>query len=238
MAMTERDIEDFLGALQRSADLRERVRSVLLADDFLALPGLVRANTEAIAALVERMSAVEARLERVESRLERVEARLEGVEARLGLVEKRLNDVAGRLGNVEGEVFEWKYDRQASGRLGLRFKNVRVLRLGDEGAMHQALESGKLSDDDWDDAIRTDCVARGVSKATGDEMVLVIEVSKTVDESDVVRANQRADILRKVWPISIAAVDGDQILPVAKALALQLGVTMFVQREAPAPPAA
>ena len=215
--MSELEVEDFLRALQNSADLRERVRSVLLADDFLALPGLMRANTEAIAALTERMDATE---------------------RRLGLLEKRMGDVAGRLGNVEGEFFEFKYDKQASGRLGRRYQNVKVLRLGDEAEMHKALKDGRLSDEDWDDAILTDCVVVGVSKTTGEETLLAIEVSKTVDESDVERANRRAAILRKVWPLALAAVDGEQILPAAKAMALQLGVTTIVRREAPEPSAA
>ena len=106
MAMTEQDIEDFLRALQNSAELRERVRSVLLADDFLALPGLLRANTEAIAALTERMDATERRLE---------------------LLEFRMHKVEGHLGNLTGTAYEERFIRNMRSNLGPRFRRPRPL---------------------------------------------------------------------------------------------------------------
>lgn len=77
MAMTEADIEEFIRALQGSAELRERVRGVILADDFLVLPGLVRASTEAIAALTER-------IDRLTGRMDAFEAQMENFGGRMG----------------------------------------------------------------------------------------------------------------------------------------------------------
>lgn len=233
--MTERDIEDFLGALQRSADLRERVRSVLLADDFLALPGLVRANTEAIAALTARL---ETFIAATDMRFERLEQRMDRVEKRLNDIDNKLGNIDGRLGNVEGGMFELKYVSRAPGRWGRRYASARVIRLGEEADLHAAHEAGRISDSEWDDVILTDCVIRGVSKDKRVETIVAIELSTTVDVTDVERANRRAAILRRIWPNVVGAVDGERILDAARQKAELLGVVAIVQREAPAPPAA
>ena len=46
MTLSETDIEEFIVALREDPQLRDRVRSAILADDFLALPGLVRQLSE------------------------------------------------------------------------------------------------------------------------------------------------------------------------------------------------
>jgi hypothetical protein len=42
MAFSPADIESFIAALHSDPQLRDRVRDASLADDFLALPGIVR----------------------------------------------------------------------------------------------------------------------------------------------------------------------------------------------------
>jgi hypothetical protein len=54
MAFTPAQVEEFIAALHADRQLRDRVRDAILSDDFLALPGLVRANTVAIDRLAEQ----------------------------------------------------------------------------------------------------------------------------------------------------------------------------------------
>lgn len=297
MAFTREQVREFISALKEDAELRELARAAILSDDFAALPGLVRANTEAIAALdaridrlterletfiaatdlrfvrqEDRANAVEERLAAIEQqltsinehltehderfdhidqrletrderfdgvdrRLEHMDGRLDHIDGRLGRMDASLNHMDGRLGNVEGGLFESKYEKQVSGRLGRRFTNVRIVRLGDEPDMHAALDSGRITDAQWDDVIRTDCVVRGTSKIDRIESVIAIELSTTVDTNDVERAVRRAKILQRVWPNVLAAVDGDRILSSARSRADELQALALVQREAQ-PPAA
>ena len=46
MTLSESDVEEFIVLLQDDPRLRDRVRNAILADDFLALPGLVRQLSE------------------------------------------------------------------------------------------------------------------------------------------------------------------------------------------------
>ena len=110
MAFTREQIEDFIAALHEDAELRERVRGAILADDFQALPGLVRANTEAIAALTERMDAL---TERMDALTEHMDALTERIDAFIAAY------------NQTAQPFAWTkkkvYQR--------RFKNRRITQL-------------------------------------------------------------------------------------------------------------
>jgi hypothetical protein len=241
VAFTREQIEEFVAQLRQDADLREHVRNAILADDFQALPGALRANTAAIERLTERLetfiAATDLRFEDLETRMTRVQKRLDEIDQRLAQMATTLQSLDGRAGNIEGSAFETKYLWQAPGRWGRRYSNVRVLRLGDEPEMHTALDRGALTEEEWDDVVLADCVLRAHSKEDGKEAVIVVDLSTTVDDSDVERADRRATILRRVWPNVVAAVDGQRILAAAKLRATQLNVLAIVQRES-APPAA
>lgn len=63
MAFTREQIQEFIDALSDDPELRELARAAILSDDFQALPGLVRANTEAISQLDIRITRLTGRLE-------------------------------------------------------------------------------------------------------------------------------------------------------------------------------
>ena len=185
MAFTREQIEDFIAALHEDAELRERVRGAILADDFQALPGLVRANTEAIAALTERMDAL----------TERIDAFIAASEVRFQRLEKRMDDTVGKLGNLEGGFLEIQYPKRAFSRLAPQFTAINVLSgrdLADRLDKHGNLDAAEL-----EDIFLLDCVVEARRRDNREPATFAIEVSKTVAESDVVRAARRAEILRK-----------------------------------------
>jgi hypothetical protein len=245
MAMTERDIEDFLRVLQDSAELRERVRSVLLADDFLALPGLMRANTEAIAALTERMAVaetrlegVEARLERVEARLEGVEARLEGVEARLEGVETGLESVKGELGNLNGQAFEDKFIRNVRSNLGPRFRKPRVLDIYADDLLDKLFAQSPLTGKETKDVATADLLVWARDTDAGIEVALVVEVSRRIGLGDVTRAHRRASLLARAGVSAVAVAAGASISPETAEAVRKQNVVVIVQQPEEDEPAA
>jgi hypothetical protein len=224
MAMTERDVEDFLRALQNSAELRERVRSVLLADDFLALPGLMRANTEAIAALTERMDATE--------------RRLEGVEDRLELLEFRMHKVEGHLGNLTGNAFEERFIRNMRSNLGPRFRRPRPLDVYADDVIERLLAQTPLTAKQLKDVATADLVVWANDTEAGNDVALVIEVSQRIGMADVVRAHRRAALLSGVGVPTVAVAAGSSIATETAAAAHAQSVVVIVQQPEEDEPAA
>ena len=209
MAFTPADVDAFIEAIQHDPLLRDRVAKAILHEDFLALPGIVARLGDRIEQLAERMDAQTLRMDE----LIRVTSNL-----------------AGRTGSLEGWRFEAEYRDRLASHLARRYRGVRPLVLGNMPALIEALDDGRIGEQEWEDVIRLDAAAEGRPKGGGDEMVIVMELSRTVDINDVERVARRADIIRRAGVIVDAIVDGDQIEPLAHGRLADLGVISFVSR--------
>jgi archaellum component FlaC len=108
------EVEDYLALLrllEEHPEWRAELRRLLLTDELLALPQIVRELAEAqrrteeqLRALVEAQRRTEERVGRVEERVGRLEERVERVEERVGRVEERVGRVEERVGRVEERV--------------------------------------------------------------------------------------------------------------------------------------
>lgn len=132
MAFTREQVREFISALKGDAELRELARAAILSDDFAALPGLVRANTEAIAALDDRIERLTERLEtfiaatdlrfvRLDDRAKAVEERLAAIEQQLTSINEHLTEHDERFDRVDGHLTE--HDQRFD-RVDLRFDRV------------------------------------------------------------------------------------------------------------------
>ncbi|MGH2632148.1 MAG: hypothetical protein ACRDG3_01955 [Tepidiformaceae bacterium] len=229
MALTPADIEQFISALHDDASLRERVRSAILADDFLALPGIT-------ARLAERMDTFAERMDQLTARLDQLAARMDQLTDALTRLTARVDNMDGRLGDVEGSVYEFKYDRNLGAHLARRYRKVSRVIPADVDAVANAYDTGVITEDEWDDLHRVDVVASAVRRGdpAGTLSFIVLELSLTVDERDVARSSRRAGIMRKAGVTVEAAVDGEQVTAGAVTLARELGVTVLVSKEADA----
>lgn len=233
MAFTAAEVEEFISAIQQDPALRDRVRNAILADDFLALPSAVHE-------LVEQGRRMEAAIERLTERMADHDARLALHDARMDRLTERMDQLiaqvarqTGQLGNLTGKMFEFNYDRKVSVRMGRRFRGARIVALGTFKPFLAAYDRGDVSDADWDELANADLIVLAHDGRTTDapEVLLAVELSVVVDQSDVMRAHRRAGLLRKTGMPTYGVVDGDMILPEAKAQALELGVVTVVQRE-------
>lgn len=233
MALSPADIESFIAALHEDAALRDRVRGALLSDEFLALPESLRELDERMAKAhaehVARMDALDERIRELDARLT---ARLDALSARIdeltANMDARFNRIEGRLGNLEGWQYEARYRDRLTSHLARRVRKARVISPTDLDAVFDAFRSGKLPEDEWDDLHRLDILAIGSDVGEPGERIFAIELSMTVDSSDVRRARRRADILRRFEFDAEPMVDGDHILSEARTLAEELGVTVLV----------
>lgn len=132
MAFTREQVREFISALKGDAELRELARAAILSDDFAALPGLVRANTEAIAALDARIERLTERLEtfiaatdlrfvRLDDRAKAVEERLAAIEQQLTSINEHLTEHDERFDMVDGHLTE--HDQRFD-HVDLRFDRV------------------------------------------------------------------------------------------------------------------
>lgn len=213
MAFALADIDALIEAISNDPLLRERVVKALLHEDFLALPGIVARLGDRIEQLTERMDAQTLRMDE----LIRV-----------------VNKLVGQVGNLEGWRFESKYVDHLATHLFRRYRNVRPIVLGNLTVLGQAVDDGRINDQEWEDIGLLDAAAHGRPKGGGEEIVIVMELSKTVDVNDVERVARRADIIRRAGLVVDACVDGEQIEPLAQGRLADLGVISFVSRIAQA----
>ncbi len=101
MSFTVDDYHDLVRLVQQHPEWKSELRQLLLSDELLSLPDMVRELTASHQRAEERLAGVEKRLTGAEERLARAEERLSSVEERLSSVEERLSSVEERLSNVE-----------------------------------------------------------------------------------------------------------------------------------------
>ena len=111
MVFQKEDYNQFIGLLQKNPDWIPELRNLLLSQDFLALPEIVRTLVEtqqktelAIQNLIQAQERTEARLERLEQAQERTEARLDHLEAIVERLAQAQERTEARLDHLEAIV--------------------------------------------------------------------------------------------------------------------------------------
>ncbi len=213
--------------------LTQRVDQLTARVDGLAAQ--MAALTQRVDQLTARVDQLTARLDDLAAQMAALTARVDALAEQMVTLTRRMDDMArrfdwmaGRLGNVEGWQFEGRYLQNLPSRLGLAYRNVRLLSLPDEDAVDRALRSGTLSKAQFEDVLALDAVARARPRDGDDEVVLAIEISLQVDRRDVERAARRAAILRRVFGSLVQAVAaGQSALPQAVEAAGEFGVLLL-----------
>jgi len=235
MALTAAEVEEFISAIQQDPALRDRVRNAILADDFLALPGLVRQLVEQGEAFREDLARHDARMDQLTARMDQLAEQMTLLTQRIDRLAAFVENINGRVGNLEGWQYEDRYRRNLAAHLVQRFRKVQTVDLGSFAPVLTLLDDRKISQREFDNLMKLDILARGREKGNldGPEVFVAIELSILVDISDVQRANERAETLRMTGLPVQAAVDGDAIRPEAEALARERGVLNLLAYDFP-----
>ncbi len=227
MAFAPADVDALIEAIRNDPLLRERVVKALLHEDFLALPGIVARIGERIDRLTERVDALT-------ERMDALAVHMEAQTLRMDELIRVTSNLAGRTGNLEGWRYESEYRDRLASHLAIDYTAVRPLVLGNIPELLAALHGGSINRQEWQDLIRLDAVAMVRPRGGGEDRLIVMELSKTVDVNDVERVARRADIIRRAGLVVDARVDGEQIEPFAQRRLADLGVISFVSRVADA----
>jgi hypothetical protein len=172
--------------------------------------------------LTDELLALPRKFEKFEEKFERLEGRFERLEEEFKVVKQ---DVA----ELKGDNFERKVRERAPSYFGRLVRNCRVLPIEElADLLDDAVEKGIITEEEREDALKTDVVVTGVLKEdTGKRVALVTEVSMKADRQDVERAYSRAKIMGRVLNLpAISVVIGKEYTEGAKEKAEEMGVIL------------
>ncbi|MBI4675315.1 MAG: hypothetical protein HY741_27035 [Chloroflexi bacterium] len=209
MAFVVQDYYDLTRLLTEHPEWRADLRLLLLSDELLTLPEIVRE----LAAAQQR---TEARLEQlaadVRKLTEDVRALTEDVRQLTVAVhdltasQKRMEE---RLGRVIGDLLELRYREHVAGYFGSLLRHAHTIPVVD---LEEHLERA-LTPDEVLDVLRLDLVVNGRWRERPErpEVWLAVEVAALLNEADVARAWRLATLLRRAGFRTIPVVAGEQI---------------------------
>ena len=227
---TESLVDRIIAELEARPEAKPALLRALLTDEFLMLPSKVDRLMDLIPTVekleqdVSELKEGQARLEQDVSELKEGQARLEERQDRLEAGQARLERGQQRMGGELSKLSGSQYQRHVT-EIGKRLlrremgvQDPRILhadlafgermaeRIGDE-----AEAEGRITAAENDDLLRSDAILGGVDEA-GQPVQVLLEVSLTVQQHDIERAEARARILEKANGIrTLAAVVGENI---------------------------
>jgi hypothetical protein len=238
MAFTVQDFHDLVALLTQHPEWQAELRRLVLTEELLALPQIVRDLAEAqqrteqqVAQLISQV----AQLVEAQQRTERQIAQLVEAQRRAERQIVRLQDDVGEL---KGIVLEQRYRNRAFAYFARLVRRMHTV-TDDElvALLEEAVARGVLSEDGMDEIGRADVVVRGQRRESQspDEVYLVVEVSWGVGTGDVERAVRRAALLGQTGLHTMPVVAGERITDEAAELARAMRVWQVLDGRVTAP---
>ena len=237
MAFTVEDYRDLVQLLSERPEWRSELRQLLLSDELLTLPEIVRELAKAQQRAEERLANAEERLGNVEERLSRIETAIQHLTEQVaGLTrevreltenQRRMENIVSRL---KGDSLELSYRNKIYGYFGHLMRRLKVV---DLSTIDEALEA-TLASGEFRDVFRLDLLATGQLRESPDrpEAWLAIEISSVVDSNDVDRAWRRAGLIRRVEPLVLPIAAGDRVTLGAETAARDQNVVLMTDGQA------
>ena len=237
MAFTVEDYRDLIQLLSERPEWRSELRQLLLSDELLTLPEIVRELAKAHQRAEERLANVEERLDNVEERLSRIENAIQNLTEQVaGLTQevRELTENQRRMENIvsriKGDSLELSYRNKIYGYFGHLMRRLKVV---DLSTIDEALEA-TLASGEFRDVFRLDLLATGQLRTSPDhpEVWLAIEISSVVDSNDVDRAWRRAELIRRVTPLVLPVAAGERVTSGAETAAHDQNVVLMTDGQA------
>ena len=224
MSFTVSDMRDLTQVLALHPEWRAEVRRLVLTDELLSLPDLVRELVEAQARTEQRVQELAQAQGRAEQRLDRLDATVQKLVEAQERTEQAVRELVGshkrlfdQVSQLRGHDLERRYRENAGVFWGRWLRPVEVL---SPNEVREVLEA-HLSEDEVEDVMRLDVLARGRMRRAPESppVWLAVEVSAVIDRNDVERARRRAALLRRAGYRAIPVVAGEQLTEGAEAAA-------------------
>ncbi|HEY3082148.1 MAG TPA: hypothetical protein VGM69_19860 [Chloroflexota bacterium] len=240
MAFTVRDFRDLVQLLEQRPEWRSELRRLVLTEELLELPAIVRelaGRLDELAARVDRLAEAqertEARVAELAEAQRRTESSIRDLAFAQGAMREAQEHMRDDLGALRGEYLESRYRNHAGAYLARLVRRARVVADRELTTMlDDALDAGQITRDDRDEMLAADLVVWGRRWEDGREVYLVAEVSVGIWPDDVLRAVDRARVLAKLHE-AVPVVAGERISSDAEALARERGVMVVLDGRTP-----
>ncbi len=210
---------DLMQALRENPEWLRQLRRIILTQELLRLPskfGEFRRRMD------ERLGVFERTFENFRHR---VEERFDTLEKQMQEVKERVEKLERDFGVLKGMWLEMKVKENVLSFFSEHLLSARVI--GQEEAVQAislAAEKGIISKEEREDVLRLDLIVEGTLLNTEEPVLVAVEVSYTIEKTDVQRAVRRAEILKKVMDRKVLpAVVGYRISEDTKKLITKTG---------------
>jgi hypothetical protein len=228
MAFTIEDYHDLVQLLTEHPEWRPELRRLVLTDELLELPELVRELTRA-------QQKTEERLARLEGIVTNLAEQLQSLTQQVNLLTLQVQTIAGEqkrhtdtLGDFKGRLLEMTYRDHAPGYFGRWLRRARAVGLE---TLEERLET-VLSHEELLEVLNLDLLINGRRRdiPATPEVWLAVEVASVVNDADVERAGRRAMLLRRAGYPALPVVAGENITLSAEASARTQKVVVVQDR--------
>jgi hypothetical protein len=205
------------------------------SDGIDGLRGALRETNERVD---RRFDEVDRRFDEVDRRFDEVDRRFDEVDRRFDEVDRKFDEVDRRfdenarehaafrrdIAELKGMATEVRYHQAMVGIFGRWLRGGHDARNAVADRLYEAAQRGAIDEDEIDNALRCDLVWGGRLRISDDHLYLVIEASYVVESTDVARARDRADVLRRAGLRAVPVAAGQRWASPATALAETLEV--------------
>ena len=233
MSFTVKEFRDLVHIVEVHPEWQKELRRLVLTEELLTLPGLVRDLAESQQRTEERLLRLETVVQGLAEAQQRTEEGLRSLTKAVEFLAWRMDRLTDEVGSLKEDALERRYRDHAPAYFGgPTFRRVRALSPHEVAQLlEEAIERGELTWEERQDILQADLVVRG-RLPDQEEVHLVVEVSWGVGISDVDRALRRAARLGKVVKRAIPAVAGKVIIPDAQVLLKQVPVVQVTDGQA------
>ncbi len=214
---TVNDFIDILRIIREQPEWGDALRSALLSKELLEMPQTLAEFAKAANKRFDRLEEGQVRLESDASELKTGQARLEGdvselktgqarQEDRQERFDRTLSRLEGEVGNLRGDAYELKVGNNILSLIGQHTDIIPIRVLKGSRApndmtflnpIYEARSKGIITERERLDAFAVDMVLEGRRETEEATLFIVVEVSRTIADSDVNRASERAGIVQK-----------------------------------------
>jgi hypothetical protein len=224
MPFTVEEFRDLIRLLEQQPEWREELRQLLLTEELLGLPQLVRELAASQREMSQNLDRLATQLDTLTARMDTLTAQMDTLTAQVGTLTTQvgtltaqvgtLTEVQQRLvddvGHLKADAVERRYERFAPAYFRSIILRAHTLSPDERAALVEtAVDRGQLSDAEAHQLLLADLLVRGRRRDDAREVYLVVEVSWGIGHDDVDRAHERAALLARTGSEAIPVVAGD-----------------------------
>jgi len=236
MAFTVQEFHDLVALLTQHPEWRAELRRLVLTEEILTLPQIVRDLVEAQQRTEQQVAQLAAAQQRTEQQIAQLIQQVTQLTEAQRRTERQIVRLQDDVGEIKGIVLEERYRNRAFAYFSRMVRRTHAL-MEDElvALLEEAVARGALSEEGMDEIARADVVVRGQRRESPGEVYLVVEVSWGVGPGDVERAVRRAALLSQTGLQTMPVVAGERITDEAAELAQAMRVWQVLDGRVTAP---